>query len=206
MIKRKIPFCKKVSSRRKEVSDHRKLSCFLKKKNFLLRFNTCAMAKEKEKKQAYIFYVEMGKNARETSELTGISEVTLSKWVNEGKWKEARASFIARPKVRGENISQIINGLAERRIELSQNLRELECEGSSDEAEKIRTEIARIDDSVSKWNKTLMSIEKDGRISMSVYLDVMERIFNSLRGYNEKLYMNTLEFQEYHVHDISQTL
>lgn len=161
------------------------------------------MAKEREQKIARLLYVEQGKTAKEISLLIGVSEQTLTKWVNKLGWRDQRNALIANPGVREDNIKQLINGLTEQRLELSGQLRTAETNKDSAAAFDIRKQLGQIDDAVSKWNKTLQNVKKDSQISLAVYISVMEMIFDALKMYDEKLYLKMIDFQEQHLNDVS---
>ena len=72
--------------------------------------------------------------------------------------------------------------------------------------ETLRAEAASIDDAISKWNKRIENLNKEGKITLSIYMEVMERIFEALRLSNEPLYMQTLDFQENHLEDVAAKL
>ncbi|MDX9703921.1 MAG: hypothetical protein RBU23_12895 [Candidatus Auribacterota bacterium] len=166
------------------------------------------MAKEKEKRLAYILYVEQKKTAKEIAQLTGVSEKTLSVWINanDERWKKDQRLRHTSPAQRVANIEQIISNLADDRIRKSLDLAEAESQGDHDLIPDIRKEIAKIDDAVSKWNKTLRDINKENKIALSTYLEVMQSIFEAMQHHNPKLYMQTLDFQEKHIHDVSLKL
>ena len=164
------------------------------------------MAKERERRTAHILYVEQKKTAKEVAELVGVSEKTLSDWVSKFKWKTERDARSTSPTQRINNIESIIAGLAEERIELSRRLPESEKTGNKEEVDEIRKQISKLDDAVSKWNKTLRDINKESKIPLSTYLEVMQSIFEALQHYNPKLFMQTLDFQEKHIHDASLKL
>lgn len=163
------------------------------------------MAKEREKKIAKILFVEQGKTAKEISKLANVSEVTLSKWINDndGAWKRERNARLSNPSVRTDNIKQIINDLSEQRITLHHQLKEAESHSDLEETTRLRESIARIDDAVAKWNKTLSTIDKDSHVTLSTYLSVMEMIFDALKSFNENLFFDTLDFQEVHLNEVS---
>jgi len=161
------------------------------------------MAKEKEKKIGRIMYVEQGKQAKEICPLIGVSEATFSKWVNEFHWKEMRSAALSNPNIRMENIKRLINELAEQRMSLTDDLKVAERGSDAEDIQRIRQNIARIDDGVSKWNKALESIDKDSQTSLSVYLRVMDSIFNALQSFDSKLFMQSLAFQEQHINEIA---
>lgn len=161
------------------------------------------MAKEKEQKVARILFVEQGKSAKDIAVLLNVTEATLSKWVVKGNWRGLRAARIGTPVVRTDNIKQIINQLTDDRIAYSQELREAEQSKDAPLVMELFKRIANIDDAVSKWNKTLTNIDKDSKISLSTYLQVMEMIFDELKKFDEALYIKMLDFQEVHLNDVS---
>ncbi|MBE9468982.1 MAG: DUF1804 domain-containing protein [Bacteroidetes bacterium] len=161
------------------------------------------MAKIREKKIARILYVEQHKDAKEISRLINVSEPTLSKWVNELGWKRERNARLNSPAVRIDNIKQIINNLSEERLQLGKELKITQLEEDLEENKRLRTSIAQLDDAVSKWNKTLETINKDSQVTLTTYLAVMEMLFEALKAFDEKLYFKTLDFQEVHLNDVS---
>lgn len=157
------------------------------------------MAKEKERKTAEILYVEQGKSGKEIAELLDVSEVTISSWVLRFGWKEKRTARNASPNERMNNIKLIITDLSERRLKLGRKVEDAETAKNFKETTILRKEIWQIDDAVSKWNKTLESMDKESKVSLSSYIWVMEEIFSGLRNYDAKLYMQTVDFQESHI-------
>ena len=164
------------------------------------------MAKDKERRTAHILYVEQGKTGREVADLTGVAEKTISEWINKYGWKEERSARQASPAKRASNIKLIITNLSEDRIRLDRQAKEAEACGDQEQLTKTREEISRIDDAVSKWNKTLENVESENRVSLATYLHVMDEIFSAMRNYDPKLYMNCIEFQEHHIHKISLSI
>jgi len=158
------------------------------------------MAKEKERKTAYILFVNEGKNRKEISQLLGVSEHTVGAWVDKFEWTKERAARNASPTKRIENVKAILAELGEQRLDLSRQLKEAETEGDAERVNDIRTQIEKKDLAVANWNKHLMTIDKDSKISLANYLHVMESIFYAMRLFDTKLYMQTIEFQEYHLH------
>ena len=161
------------------------------------------MAKKQEKKIAYEMYVILQKSAKEIHEVTGVSEKTLSLWINanNGAWKKERAARAASPLKRIANLEKIISDEAERRIIKSNELRKAEEKGDLELASDLKKDISRIDDAVGKWNKALETINKESKFSLSTYLEVMDTIFQALQAYSPNLFMQTIDFQEKHIHD-----
>lgn len=164
------------------------------------------MAKEKERKTAHILYVEQNKAQKEIASLLGITEKTISVWVNKYEWQKERTARNASPARRKNNIKAIITNLSEERLSLDAEVREFEKSGNHDGATKTRERISKIDDAVSKWNKTLMTIDKENEVTLSAYINVLEQIFNDMRLFNPKLFMETIEFQEQHLHKVTAQL
>ncbi len=151
------------------------------------------MAKEKERRTAHILYVEQGKTAKEVSELIGVAEKTVGEWVAKFGWKEERSARQASPNKRAMNIKMIITGLSEDRLELDRKIKRTEASGDQEELLRMREEISRIDDAVSKWNKTLENIEKENNVSLATYLHIMDQIFESMRNFDPKLLPNSCQ-------------
>lgn len=164
------------------------------------------MAKEKERRTAHILYIEQSKTAKEISDLLGVAEKTIGEWVAKYGWKEERSARQASPQKRADNIKQIITNLSEDRLKLSRQIKTSEETGKVDGIDELREEVSRIDDAVSKWNKTLENVEKESRISLATYLNVMDEVFTAMRLFDPKLFMSTVEFQEQHIHKISISL
>jgi predicted transcriptional regulator len=165
--------------------------------------NSKNMAKDRERRTAHILYVEQKKTAKEVAELVGVSEKTMSDWVTKHNWKAERDARSTSPTQRINNIEAIIGGLAQDRLDLQRKLETAEKNGNKDEVVQLRSDMSKLDDSVSKWNKTLRDINKESKVPLGVYLNVMESIFNSLQAFDPKLHFQTIAFQEKHIHEMS---
>jgi DNA-directed RNA polymerase specialized sigma subunit len=161
------------------------------------------MAKDRERSIARTYFTELGKTCKEIATLIGVSEQTLSNWRAKEGWDDIRSARMSRVSVRTDNIRQIINGLAEQRIELDEDLKKAEIRGNAEETAKILQKIASVDDGVSKWNKTLENLTKEDKLSIGDHLVVMERLFDEMRRYDEKLYLATIDFQEHYLQQIT---
>lgn len=164
------------------------------------------MSKEKERKTARILYVDQGKTNKEISRLVGVTEKTVSQWAQKYGWEEERTARNVTPARRIENIKSIIHSLSEERLEVQRQAQQAEADNDIDTATELRTRIGKIDDSVAKWNKTLSAIQDENKVSLSVYLKVMDQIFEALRIYDNQLYIKTVDFQENHIHKITREL
>lgn len=162
------------------------------------------MAKERERRTARILYVENNMTAKDVASRVGVTEKTVGDWVEKGNWKAERDAKNASPSKRINNIKQIISDLSEERLMLDREIKKLENnKADQEEISKLRARISGIDDAVSKWNKTLENVEKEAKIQLSTYLQVMESIFQGMQKFDRELYLSTIDFQEFHVNEIS---
>lgn len=161
------------------------------------------MAKDQERQLAHYYFVEKGKTAKEAAALVGATERTMSLWVNKYGWKAEREARALSASARTANIEAVIVDLAAQRMDTAQMLNDALRDGDRETASALRQELARIDDGAAKWNKTLEGAKKEGRVHLSAYLDIMERIFNALRQFDMPLYLKTIEFQEQHTHEVA---
>lgn len=163
------------------------------------------MGKTNERAAAKQLYMS-GKSQKDIAKLVNVQEKTVSNWVTKYGWKQEReARFIGR-RTQEENLRTLISDLAEKAIRIES---EMELARKRDETDKflqLQTELNRVTDAASKWNKQLEAVSKENRVSLATYIQVMEQIFEAVRIYSPKLYMEMLDFQEEHLTDISLKL
>lgn len=164
------------------------------------------MAKDKERILAKEFYVEHGLTAKAISEKGLASEKTIGNWVSKYGWKKLRDAKQNSTNNRAERIGQVIETLTEQRLNLFTAIAEAKKNKDTDALVNLQKEAVGIDDAISKWNKALENLSRDNRISLSIYLEVMEDIFRNLQAYDAGLHMKTLDFQEEHLNTISMKL
>lgn len=154
------------------------------------------MAKNKEKKLAYIYYVEQGKTAKACAQLIGVTEATMSRWVDKGKWKAERDSKLFSAKEQIKNIKNIINNCAEERLALNEQLNSAIKDNDRETTLQIRQKMAGLSDEVSKWNKALVHLDKQNKIELSTYIQVMKEIFKAIQLEHPTTYLKLIDFQE----------
>lgn len=162
----------------------------------------------KLKKEAHDLYVREGMMCKEISERINVSERSVSNWINEndGLWKKERQASVISSKKQGDNLKQIINILADQKLELLRMIDEAIAEGDSDKVLELRKQAAGLDNSVAQWGNQLKEVDKKNRIMLAIYIDVMGRIFDAMKAYNAELYFKTLDFQENHLYEAAKLL
>lgn len=164
------------------------------------------MAKDKERKIAQDYYVTQGLNAKQIAEKGLATEKTIGNWVNKYGWKKLRDAKQNSTGNRLDRINQVTDNLADQRLKLFQEIEDAKEAGDQKLAASLQKEAVQIDDSISKWNKRAENVDKENRISLAVYIEVMEDIFNHLQLHNAELFLKTIEFQEEHLNNISLKL
>lgn len=164
------------------------------------------MAKDKERKIAQDYYVTQGLNAKQIAEKGLATEKTVGHWINKYGWKKLRDAKQNSTENRLDRINQVTDNLADQRLRLFQEIEEAKGSGDQKLAESLQKEAVQIDDAIAKWNKRAENVDKENRISLAVYIEVMEDIFNHLQLHNAELFLKTIEFQEEHLNNISLKL
>lgn len=164
------------------------------------------MAKITESKLAKEMYVNQLKNAKEIATFLGVQEKTVGNWVVKGNWKAERDIQLSTSTKGRDSLKKVIANLAERRVEIFADRRKAAEIEDKKWLITLDTEAASIADQISKMNATLKHYDQENRITPSVYLEVMQDVFNALRQADEKLHLKTLDFQEAHAQFICKKL
>ena len=90
------------------------------------------LSNDEKKRLALDWYMHTEKSQKEIAEIVGVSQVTLSKWVNDGAWEEQKLLETA-------SKGAAIKGLYKRLLDLTK-------EGSPDDISKIAASIEKIGD------------------------------------------------------------
>jgi transposase len=160
----------------------------------------------KLKRAAYEYVVVQGHTQAETSELLGVSEKTLSEWARAGDWRELRKARQSAVSTANNNLKNIISLLSEQRLRTEQEIHEAQRTEDKELELKLRKEASILSDDISKTNKAIKDNEKSNGITLGLYIDVMDDIFNNLSltdsiivcprcGTEMNLFSETLEFQ-----------
>lgn len=156
-----------------------------------------------EKRAARIYYVEQLKTAKEIAQLCNCTEKTIGSWIEAGGWKKERDARLNSCDNQTARIRELISVLSERSLEIEKQIKTELGRGNKVEAADLREESIKIGDQVSKWNKTLEGMDKENRISLSTYLEIMDDIFKNIQLEHPELHMQLLNFQEKHINTVS---
>ncbi len=144
-----------------------------------------------------------GKSQKEIAQIVNVQEKTLCEWVKKFAWREERDARINGAKSQVENIKKIIGQLTEERVRLIAQMEKAEIDRDTTSFQSLSDRASKIADEVSKYNKALMNLEKENRITLSTYVDVMDQLFEAIKNYDPKIYLKLLDFQETHLSYIS---
>ncbi|GGA84640.1 hypothetical protein GCM10008015_26770 [Flavobacterium palustre] len=164
------------------------------------------MAKKKEQEVAKKLYVELYKTQKEIAEDLGVTEKTVGDWVKKFNWKQERDARLNNSTNRAENIKKVIAGLTDSALDVLEQIKVAEFNGDKEEALRLKKESTRIAQEVGMFQKSLEKMDKEFKISLSTYLEVMEDIFQALQNYDKQAYLATLDFQKTHLQSIAQKL
>lgn len=164
------------------------------------------MAKHREREVAKKYFVEFFKSQKEIAEDLGVTEKTVGKWVSDGNWKTERDARLNNSANRAENIKKVIAGLTESTLEVMELIKVAEAKGNKAEVLILKKETTRIAQEVGMYQKALEKMEKEFKVSLSTYLEVMEDTFRALQAYDKEIYLSTLDFQKIHLQNIAQKL
>lgn len=167
-----------------------------------------AKKKIKEQAQAKTLFIELGKSQKGIAEMLGVAEKTISRWVNEGNWESERAARqMAAQNIR-QNGKLAMGNLSEILLELqTKRNEELKKEiPDKTEIEELDKKILSYTHAIAQAGSQVSKIIEENKITLSVYLQVMEDVFNNLMAEDSSLHAKTLDFQERHIQFICKKL
>lgn len=167
------------------------------------------MAKKIERAHAKKLYME-GKSQKEIAKLLNVTEKTISRWSNTEKWNSIRAAKSFSNKELAQNKIKELLFYSELRLDLMKDLEAMRAlpEEKRDKEEMLDLvkQIAKLADAAAKTDKQGDKFQKENRITLVTYLEVMDSIFKALQTEDEKLHNRTLDFQERHVLEIAKKI
>lgn len=158
------------------------------------------------RKEAEKMYVSEGLGNKEIARKLGVSEKSVSAWINDndGLWKKKRLADSISTDKRNENINEIINKLAQQKLDLLDKIDRALEEQDDEQVAELRKQASSLDNSVAQWRKQREDMNKTNRIDLSIYIEVMDKIFDAMQVDAPELYFRTLDFQEQHLYNVSK--
>ena len=163
------------------------------------------MAKTSERRIAKQHYLK-GKSQKEIAALVSVQEKTIGGWVKKYGWKAELEARTTGQQSQIKNIKAVISGIAVKRLAVQKKIDLAIDQGKIEKVEKLQKEAATLDDGVSKWNKTLESLDSKNKVSLATYIEVMDDIFKSMSDFDTNLFIKSIDFQEKHIATISLKL
>ena len=170
----------------------------MKKKNKPARPQLPRQEYDKIRRSAYEMVVVHGLTQKAT-EILGVSEVSMSDWAREGKWREEREARQTCTATDADNTRKIISLLSKKRYDLEVEIGDADKTGDIEQQINLRKQARSISDEISKHNKTLISLDKENKATLGIYIDVMDDIFSALRAYDDDMFTKTIDFQALHI-------
>ena len=160
------------------------------------------MAKISERNTAKNHFLK-GLSQKEIAKKVGVQEKTISNWVKKYGWKQERDARINSTSNQINQLKRLIGKLTDNRINLQ---KKMDAALEKDDLETyaiLEKKANTISNEVLYYNKTILTLDKENKVSLAVYLGVMEMIFNAMNSFDSDLYMKSLDFQEEHLSEVS---
>lgn len=160
----------------------------------------------KLRKEAEKMFVAEGLGNKEIARKLGVSEKSVSAWINDndGLWKKKRLADSISTDRRNENINEIINRLAQQKLDLLDLIDKALEKQDDEQVAELRKQASALDNSVAQWRKQREDMNKTNRLDFSIYIEVMDKIFDAMQNADPDLYFRSLDFQEQHLYEISK--
>ncbi|MFD2566086.1 hypothetical protein [Pseudotenacibaculum haliotis] len=170
-----------------------------------------------EQTRAYNWYVKDHKTAKWIASELKRTEKTIGNWIKKFGWKTQRDARVNSTNAQKERINEILGEYADQTLHCIKQRKDIKkkldkaIESKNEKLIKkyrdqiggLNTEMRSIDDGASKWRKQLTELDKDNKVSLATYLEVMDDLFENLREFDEKLYRDTIDFQSKHLQTVS---
>ena len=144
------------------------------------------MAKEAQRHQARILYIDQCLTAKEIADRLSVSEKTVGKWVDAGNWKDLRLSKQSGTDVLLSKQNELLGVLLDKRLKF-------EKKNIKTDAEKA--EYNSVIDEMSKVSAMIERTQKEGRVSLRTHIHCLEKFMSSLQSNNQKLFAQLIDFQ-----------
>ena len=151
-------------------------------------------SKETERQLAEHYYCFKGMLPQDVATKIGVSRSTIDRWTEAHNWKTKRAAIHSGKDKRLARLDQLLDRQVEKLLELENNPE------ATDDA------LAKLEDRLSKTNKTIQTAREEMDPPLNIQLKVIEDFMDALMEKDNKLFMHLLEFQEEYIYHLSEKL
>ena len=160
------------------------------------------MAKDRERAMAKELFMK-GKSNKSIAKLVNVGEKTITSWDQKYGWKKQREAKLSSHKTQIENVRELLGTLITERLTIQDDIEVAKQNGDTEKESELRKKVNGIANEVAHYNKTLAALDKENKVPLTVYIQVMEEIFKDLQRKHPKIYTQTLDFQDEHINRIS---
>ena len=160
------------------------------------------MAKDKERATAKALFMK-GKAQKDIAQIVNVQEKTINTWCRQFGWKQQLDAKLNGNNSRIENLKILIGSITEDRLQLRDDIKLAEQAGDNDSLQALTKKVNQHANEVAMYSKALEQLDQDKKIPLTVYIDVMDKIFADMQKTNPKLFMDLIEFQEEHINKVS---
>lgn len=144
------------------------------------------MAKNAQRQQARILYIEQCLTAKEIAERLSVTAKTVGDWVEAGNWKEIRLSKQSGTDVLVSKQNELLGVLLDKRLRF---------EKKNVKSEEEKAEYNSVIDEMSKVSAMIERTQKEGRVSLRTHIHCLEKFMSALQNNDKKLFAQLIDFQ-----------
>lgn len=157
----------------------------------------CTMAKDKERKLAYDYYVNECLTAKEIAHKLHLQPKTVGEWVTKGGWKELRLSKQTTTDTLVGKYNELLSSLLDRRLLF---------EKKQNKTQEDKDEHKNIIDEMSKVAAIIDRVQKEGKVSLRIHIHCLEKFMAYVNTNNPKAFMQCIDLQREYLVLLSEEL
>lgn len=155
------------------------------------------MAKNSERNQARVLFIDHGLNRKEIAARLGIAEKTVGKWAELGNWEAIKLAKESGNDTLVKNYNELLALLIEKRLNF---------EKKKNKTDDDKAEHASCIDEISKIAAAIDRIQKDGKLSLRTHIHCLEKFMKSMQRSESKLFNTVIEFQLSYLDELAEEL
>lgn len=144
------------------------------------------MAKNSERDQARILFIDHGLTRKEIAARLKVAEKTVGNWCEAGNWEDIKLSKESSTDKLLKNYNELLALLIEKRLTF---------ERKAKKTDEDKAEHASTIDEISKIAAAIDRTQKDGKVSLRIHIHCLEKFMNALQMKDPKLFHQLIDFQ-----------